>query len=135
LLSETDFNMKLFKLVKEGVLKSPQSDGNFESYEEFCEKLLKPSYVDVADCFVVAKQDNEWIGLTGISVDSNSGIGKSGLTVVKEMYQGNGIAKALKVLSLKQAVQLGATSVLTENYYANYPMLAINSFLGFKNDD
>lgn len=135
LLDEEDFDRKLFQLVKEGVLNSPQSDGQFESYEDFCNKLLKPYYIDVADGYIVAVYGDKWIGLTGISVDKDTKIGQSGLTVVMQEHQDKGIAKALKVMSLEQAVSLGGTSVVTENHVSNYPMLAINSFFGFSRDD
>lgn len=135
LLCEADFERKLFELVQEGVLKSPQSDGDFESYDAFCEKLLQRCYIDVADGFVIAKFDDEWIGLTGITIEESTGVGQSGLTVVKREHQGQGIAKVLKLKSLEQAVSLGAASVVTENHVSNYPMLAINRFLGFENYD
>lgn len=123
---------RLYQIVKEGVLNSPQSDGKtFESYEQFCDNLLQPYYVDVADSYTVATFKDEWIGLAGIPVDSESLIGKCGLTVVCRGYQGKGIAKALKALSLEQAAKQGATIVVTSNHVNNAPMLAINRIFGF----
>ncbi|MEZ4711859.1 MAG: GNAT family N-acetyltransferase [Caldilineaceae bacterium] len=131
LRNDPDLRQKLYILVQEGVLNSPQSDGTFESFADFCERLLQPYYLDVADSYVIATFENEWIGLSGIVVDGETHVGKSGLTVVKKAHQGRGIAKALKALSLTQAAKQGATVVITENHKDNAPMLAINQLLGF----
>lgn len=134
-LSEVDdspqVRLNLYILAKEGVLNSPQSDGQFESFDEFCEHLLPPYYFDVAESYIIAALDNEWVGLTSIIMDSETLEGKSGLTVVQKAHQGRGIAKAIKALSLKQAVHQGVKVVLTQNHHDNAPMLAVNKLLGF----
>ena len=62
-LSETEDSSqnrkKLYDLVAEGVLTSPQSDGNFESYDQFIDKLFKPYYWDVGDSQLIAETDGK----------------------------------------------------------------------------
>ena len=131
LRSIEQLEQKLYRLVREGVLNSPQSDGNFESFGGFCANLLYPCYLSVNNCFVVATYDEEWIGLAGFTIDRETRIAKSGLTIVQEAHRGRGVAKALKAFSLTQAYQLGARVITTENYATNAPMLAIDRTLGF----
>ncbi|MCB0097380.1 MAG: GNAT family N-acetyltransferase [Caldilineaceae bacterium] len=131
LCNDPTLRPKLYTLVQEGVLSSPQSDGTFESFDDFCERLLQPYYLDVADSYIIATFETEWVGLSGIVVDRETHVGQSGLTVVQKPHQGKGVAKALKALSLARAAKQGATVVITGNHKENAPMLAINQLFGF----
>ena len=131
LCNDPALRQKLYILVQAGVLNSPQSDGTFESFDDFCERLLQPYYLDVADSYIIATFETEWIGLSGIVVDRETHVGQSGLTVVQKPHQGKGVAKALKALSLARAAKQGATVVITGNHKENAPMLAINQLFGF----
>ena len=46
-------------------------------------------------------------------------------------YRGRGIARAVKLQSLAQAVELGIPEVRTDNDSENGPMLHINETLGY----
>lgn len=131
---------KLYSLVQEGVLRSPQSDGNFEDFSSFCQKLLQPYYLDVADSFVIAlyqlnaQQEAHWIGLAGNILKQNEAgetVAQSGLTMVQHAHQGQGIAKALKVASVARAKALGAKRITTSVHPDNHAMLAIHRRFGF----
>lgn len=131
---------KLFALVQEGVLRSPQSDGSFEDFNSFCQKLLQPYYLDVADSFVIAlyqaptQSEAHWIGLAGSILKQNEAgetVAQSGLTVMQHAHQGQGIAKALKVANVARATALGAKRITTSVHPDNHAMLAINRYVGF----
>ncbi|MEM7035306.1 MAG: GNAT family N-acetyltransferase [Chloroflexota bacterium] len=122
----------LYDLVREGVLTSPQNDGTFETYDEFMTNLYHLYYRDVGDSHVIAEIDGEWVGLTSIAVDTQTGVGKCGLTAVRKSRQNQGLAKALKVISLTRAKGQGAKVVLTNNHSANHAMIRVNRTFGFE---
>lgn len=135
-LSETEDTAenrrKLYDIVAKGVLESPQSDGTFESYDQFINKLFKPYYWDVGESQLIAEVDDAWVGLTSIIVDKVSGEGKTGLTVVSNLWRNNGLAKALKAISLARAKAQGAKVIVTENHVTNAPMIKVNQTFGFE---
>lgn len=53
-------------------------------------------------------------------------------TLVDREYRGRGIAKALKLLTIRAAIQHGAPYMRTGNDSLNGPMLAVNRKLGYK---
>jgi GNAT superfamily N-acetyltransferase len=55
----------------------------------------------------------------------------TGYTCTRADYRGRGIARAIKLQSLAQAVHLGVPFVCTDNDAENAPMLHINEALGY----
>ena len=55
----------------------------------------------------------------------------TGFTCSHPDYRGRGIARAVKLQSLAQAIELGIPSVRTGNDSENAPMLHINEALGY----
>ena len=55
----------------------------------------------------------------------------TGYTCTHPKYRGRGIARAIKLQSLKQAIELGVPTVGTDNDSENAPMLHINEQLGY----
>ncbi|MGU3471773.1 GNAT family N-acetyltransferase [Paenibacillus sp. D51F] len=53
-------------------------------------------------------------------------------TCVHRDYRGRGIARALKILSIRLAVRTGALYLRTDNDSLNEPMLAVNRNLGYR---
>lgn len=60
------------------------------------------------------------------------GIPETGYTAVARTHRGRGIARAIKLQTLAQAIELGATAVRTDNDSENAPMLHINETLGYR---
>jgi RimJ/RimL family protein N-acetyltransferase len=56
----------------------------------------------------------------------------TGYTCSDPEYRGQGLARAIKLQTLAQAVELGVPSVLTSNDGENAPMLHINETLGYE---
>ena len=129
---DDDCKRKLYELVKEGVLSSPQSDGQFVDYGFFIEKLYYPCYKDVGDSFMIAFSGKEWIGLTGVIIKGEKAEG--GLTVIRSNYRGKGIGSALKtafLVHLKNAFP-ELKVITTDVHKTNHSMIALNKGLGFK---
>ena len=84
--------------------------------------------------------DRWWIALDGAQPVATSylsyppvrGYVWTSFTGAHPGYRGRGIAKAIKLQSLAQAVELGVTEVRTDNDSTNKPMLHINETLGYE---
>lgn len=122
---------KLYELVREGVLGDPGQDGEFESFDQFIDKIYYRCYWDRRDSQFIAAVDNNWIGLSSITVDQDKKVADCGLTVVKEEFRGNGIASILKEKTIEYAKEQGIKKMITSVHEENYPMLAVNQRFGF----
>lgn len=125
-----DTRRRLYELVSEGVVDDPGNDGTFMGFEEFSERLFEPFYWRWASCQVLAAKGGEWIGLTNLQLREGR-VAEFGVTVVKRAHREQGIARALKLLALRRASDLGVETVRTWNHQANEPMLRLNERLGF----
>jgi RimJ/RimL family protein N-acetyltransferase len=84
--------------------------------------------------------DRWWIALEGDRPVSLSylffppvrGTVSTGYTGTRADYRGRGLARAVKLQSLAQAVELGVPSVITDNDSENAAMLHINEVLGYR---
>ena len=84
------------------------------------------------------RPDRSWIARDGSEVVAWSflkypAVGRvwTGYTCCARSHRGRGIARAVKMETLGQAIELGVTSVRTDNDEANAPMLHINEKLGY----
>jgi RimJ/RimL family protein N-acetyltransferase len=85
------------------------------------------------------RHDRWWVALHGDRVVAMSylkfppvrGGVWTGFTCTDPEYRGRGIARAVKLQSLAQAVELGVSAVYTGNDAENAPMLHINEKLGY----
>jgi mycothiol synthase len=98
------------------------------------------------DDFMVRMQDpstppdRRWIALDGdepaawsyLAFPPVRGVVWTGYTGTHPGYRGRGIARAVKLQSLAQAVELGVQEVRTDNDSTNKPMLHINETLGYE---
>ena len=85
------------------------------------------------------RKDRWWIALDGdrpvamtyLKFPPVRGAVWTGYTCTDPRYRGRGIARAVKLQSLAQAVELGIPKVSTDNDAENAPMLHINEMLGY----
>jgi RimJ/RimL family protein N-acetyltransferase len=85
------------------------------------------------------RADRTWIALDGDRIVGMSflrfppagGRVWTGFTGTVRSYRGRGIARAVKMETLAQAIELGVGSVRTDNDERNAPMLHINEELGY----
>lgn len=122
--------LRLYELVREGVVDDPSNDGTFIEFEEFSDRLFEPYYWRWSDSQFIAATLGEWVGLTNLQLRERD-VADFGVTVVKRAYRGLGIARALKLLALRHAVEVGVVTVRTRNDPRNSPILKLNRRLGF----
>lgn len=122
---------KLYALVREGVLDTTGFSGEFEAYETFVDRIYGPSYRGHAEGQFLALYGNEWVGLSSF-VRETGERGKFGLTVVTRPHRGLGLARALKLLALRYAWEVGVRTVVTENHPDNQAIVGLNRTLGFR---
>ncbi|MCH5586069.1 GNAT family N-acetyltransferase [Shimazuella sp. AN120528] len=122
---------KLYELVKEGVLGDPGQNGEFESFDQFIDKIYYRCYWDRRDSQFIVAVDNNWIGLSSITLDRDKKVADCGLNVVKEEFRGNGIASMLKEKTIDYAKKQGIQKMITNVHEENYSMLAVNQRFGF----
>ena len=101
-----------------------------ETFENFMERSTSPE----------RPHDRWWVGVHGDQPVAVSylryppvrGYVWTGYTCSHPEHRGRGLARAVKLQSLGQAVELGVPVVYTENDSENAPMLHINEGLGYK---
>lgn len=126
-----DTRTRLFALVRQGVLDSPGSDGDFPDQAGFDAWIFGPSYWAEADTQVLALDGETWVGLCSLRRTDEPGVSSFGLTVVQPSHRGQGVALAMKRRALELAAARGDRQVTTEVHPANAGMRAVNARLGF----
>ena len=100
-----------------------------EAYEDFVERLNWPDRPH--DRYWIARHGDRPVALTYLKFPPVRGTVWTGYTCTDAEYRGRGIARAVKLQSLAQAVALGVPVVCTDNDSENAPMLHINERLGY----
>lgn len=84
------------------------------------------------DRFWIAREGDEIVGLSYLQYPPQRGNVWTGYTASLPSHRGRGIARAVKMETLGQAVDLGVTRVRTDNDEENAPMLHINEQMGYE---
>ena len=100
-----------------------------EAFEDFERRTRAPDRRD--DRWWVAVHDGQAIAMSYLKYPPVRGTVWTGFTCAARDYRGRGIARAVKLQSLAQAVALGVPVVRTDNDAENAPMLHINEALGY----
>lgn len=123
---------KLYEVNRMAVLDEPASTGTFPVYENWRRIILEGSWYRPESQFIAADGDR-YIGLAGVYNEPELPETMfNGLTGVERDYRGRGIAMALKLLTIRYALENGAQKITTGNDARNTPMLAINRKLGYQ---
>jgi RimJ/RimL family protein N-acetyltransferase len=101
-----------------------------ESYENFMARANGPDRPH--NRFWIARHADRPVALSYLSFPPVRGKVQTGYTACHPEYRGRGIARAVKLQTLAQAVELGVRSVHTDNDSENAPMLHINQALGYE---
>ena len=100
-----------------------------EAYEDFVKRLNWPDRQH--DRFWIARDGDRPVALSYLKFPPVRGTVWTGYTCTDSQYRGRGIARAVKLQGLAQAVALGVPVVCTDNDAENAPMLHINEELGY----
>jgi RimJ/RimL family protein N-acetyltransferase len=100
-----------------------------ETYEDFVRRTSGPDRL--AERMWVALDGDRPVGLSYLRFPPVRGQVRTGYTCTHPAYRGRGLARAVKLQSLAQAVPLGVACVMTDNDSENAPMLHINERLGY----
>jgi len=100
-----------------------------ETFENFMERLNSPDRPH--DRWWIALFSGEPVALSYLRFPPVRGNVWTGYTCCHPDHRGRGIARAVKLQSLAQAVELGVRFVYTDNDSENAPMLHINERLGY----
>lgn len=101
-----------------------------EPLEDFERRVAAPDRR--SDRFWVAVLDGEAVAMSYLKFPPVRGPVFTGYTCSDPAYRGRGIARAVKLQTLAQAVELGVPAVFTDNDSENAPMLHINETLGYQ---
>jgi hypothetical protein len=80
---------------------------------------------------LIAKRDGRFAGLTIVMYEPDRPA-HTMMTGVRREYRGQGLALALKVLSIRQMQDRGCAQALTNNDTANPSILHLNERLGYQ---
>lgn len=100
-----------------------------QTLEDFMVRVASPS--TPPDRWWLALDGSAPVAMSYLSYPPVRGVVWTAFTGTHPAYRGRGIARAVKLQSLAQAVELGLPEVRTDNDSENAPMLHINETLGY----
>ena len=100
-----------------------------QTFENFLQRMSSPDRRQ--DRFWVAVDAGKPVALSFLIFPPVRGQVWTGYTGCHPDYRGRGLARAVKLQTLSQAIELGIPSVVTDNDSENAPMLHINESLGY----
>lgn len=100
-----------------------------ETFENFMERVSAPDRPQ--DRLWVALHGDQAVALSYLRFPPVRGCVWTGYTCCHPDHRGRGVARAVKLQTLAQAVELGVAAVYTDNDSQNAPMLHINERLGY----
>jgi GNAT superfamily N-acetyltransferase len=101
-----------------------------DSFDYFMEWVGSPNLHQ--DRFFIARVGDEVVGLSTLSYPVERGIVSTDFTCVARTHRSRGIARALKLETIVQAIDLGVDRVRTDNDFRNAPILHLNEDLGYQ---
>ncbi|MDQ2953307.1 MAG: GNAT family N-acetyltransferase [Chloroflexota bacterium] len=100
-----------------------------EPFEQFMKWFDSPSVR--LDRMWIAREGNAIVGISVLAYPRTRGNVWTDWTGTARTVRGRGVARALKLETVMQAIALGTTSVRTENDGANAPILHLNEEMGY----
>ena len=100
-----------------------------ETFADFQKRLYTPDRPP--DRFWLAVREDRLVAMSNLKFPPVRGTVWTGYTCTHPDFRGRGIARAVKLQTLAQAVELGVPFVCTDNDSENAPMLHINERLGY----
>ncbi len=129
---DPDRHAKTYATSTEGELDVPRTGEHVpDSMEKFLDWLGSPGIHE--DRVWIARDADRVVGLSALSYPPVRGIVNTDWTTVARSHRGRGVARALKLETVLQAIDLGVDRVRTDNDSANAPILHINAEMGYTN--
>jgi GNAT superfamily N-acetyltransferase len=100
-----------------------------QSFDVFVKWFDSPSVR--LDRMWIAREDNDIVGISVLSYPPTRGNVWTDWTGTARKVRGRGVARALKLETVMQAITLGVTNVRTENDGENAPILHLNEQMGY----
>lgn len=100
-----------------------------EPLEQFMKWLDSPTVRE--DRMFIARSGDDIVGISVLSYPPTRGNVWTDWTGTARSVRGRGVARALKLETVAQAMQLGVTRVRTENDGENAPILHLNAEMGY----
>ena len=101
-----------------------------QTLDDFMTRVESPS--TPAEVWWIALDGGEPVAMSYLAYPPVRGIVWTAWTGAHPAYRGRGIARAVKLQTLAQAVERGVAEVRTDNDSTNKPMLHINETLGYE---
>lgn len=108
----------------------PGNDHPAPSFADWQQILYGASWFR-PDCEIMAAYGEQWAGATSVGIYPETGVAYHSYTGVHPDFRGQGLAQALKLLSIRAARRCGMTRIRTDNDSENGPMLAVNRKYGY----
>jgi RimJ/RimL family protein N-acetyltransferase len=128
--SDPDRVRKLYELNEKTIQDVPHTLTIVrEAFEDFAKRLEAPDRPHGR--YWIALAGDRPVAMSFLKFPPVRGTVWTGYTCTEAEFRGRGIARAIKLQSLAQAVELGIPLVCTDNDSENAPMLHINEKLGY----
>ncbi|MEC1524157.1 GNAT family N-acetyltransferase [Neobacillus niacini] len=121
---------KLYDLYVETSKDNPGQSGNLPAFPEWRKDALPENYSKEKWVFIALDGDR-FIGVSTLFSTEETGVMYTDYTGVSQHFRGRGIAKALKLLSIQEAISEGAHTMTTETEAGNEAMQKLNRGLGY----
>jgi GNAT superfamily N-acetyltransferase len=122
---------RLYELCVETSKDNPGQLGSLAPFDQW-QKEFMPEEISKGEWVFIAVKDDHFVGVTQLFQTDDEGVVYTNYTGVRKEYRGRGIAKALKLTSIKIAKQLGYHTITTDSEENNAPMQHINRSLGYQ---
>ncbi len=104
---------------------------DYVPYDDWVEHVLAYPLFSAAGSYV-AFVDGRPAAVSLLAVDPEIGRASNLMTGTVREHRGRGLARAVKLASIRWAAEQGVTAMITTNDEQNAPMLAVNRSLGYR---
>ncbi|MFF5793794.1 GNAT family N-acetyltransferase [Paeniglutamicibacter sp. NPDC012692] len=104
--------------------------GDFHSFGEYVRLRIEVDSFDPR-CVTIARNGDEWIGMTAASNHLDHGFMHDEMTGVVAAHRGRGLALALNLANIRRMRALGASVVHTMHHPKNTAAIEMNKMLGY----
>ncbi len=133
-LGDTEANrLRLWQVTERIAADFPNDRRQPRSYAQFVAQILDaPGFRP--DGTFIALDGDAWAGVAMVGFTASRNALYHHFTGVDPAYRGRGIATALRIATIRYAVETGASTLETNNDSTNAPILAINRAFGYRTE-